>query len=84
MLMMEEGDGKPWKETFHYFACILLSLTLVSKQGTGVALDGPQPVAQACSHSDPLASLRLCLGCIVSQGQLGQFGETIFKSGVLG
>lgn len=39
--MIEEGDGKPWKETFYYFACIL-SPTLVSKQGTGVALDGPQ------------------------------------------
>lgn len=40
--MIEEGDGNPWEETFYYFACIL-SLTLVSKQGTGVALDGPQP-----------------------------------------
>lgn len=42
MLTVEEGDGKPWEETFHYFACILL-LTLVSKQGTRVALHGPQP-----------------------------------------
>lgn len=42
VLMIKEGDGNPWKETFYYFACIL-SLTLVSKQGTGVALDGPQP-----------------------------------------